>query len=194
MTRLVLASASPRRRELLTLISPAFDCCPVPIDETPWVSESPLDYVKRMAHEKAVGCAEVAAVVLAADTTVVLNDEILGKPRDRAHARAMLNSLSGTRHWVYTAIAVRAEQIVSSAVVETCVEFDAIREPLIDQYLDTNEPWDKAGAYGIQGLAGNFVRRIEGSYSAVVGLPLCETREMLAEFGVPVHWSTERNG
>jgi septum formation protein len=191
---LVLASASPRRRELLALINPVFRVLPVDIDESPKAAETPDHYVLRLAEEKAMACDAAQATVLAADTTVAVDGDILVKPMDRNDARRMLLRLSGRRHSVFTAIAVRTGTRCDRVLVESQVEFDALPPQLIEQYLDTEEPWDKAGAYGIQGLAGCFVKQFTGSYSAVVGLPLCETRQLLTAHGIPVAWSAERDG
>ncbi len=182
--RLVLASASPRRRELLALLQVPFEVEPADIDETPVPDEVPRDYVLRMAEQKAAASHRVDAVVLAADTSVVIGNDILGKPGSRAEGRAMLSRLSGCHHQVLTAIAVRDGERLESILVATEVSFTVLGDEQIDDYLDSPEPWDKAGAYGIQGFAGSFVRSISGSYSAVVGLPLCETRDLLARFGI----------
>ncbi|MFK7975012.1 MAG: nucleoside triphosphate pyrophosphatase [Halioglobus sp.] len=189
---LVLASASPRRRELLVGLGVVFTCEPASIDETPLPGESPSVYVARMANEKAATVLRrrkaSPGVVLGADTCVVLEREILGKPKSPKHARAMLRDLSGCTHVVMTAIAVgggtRSEGVFESIVVSTHVTFTALSDAAINAYLDTQEPWDKAGGYGIQGIAGAFVQRIDGSYSNVVGLPLAETRSLLVASGV----------
>ena len=184
---LILASASPRRRELLAQIGLACEVQPADIDETPRPGEPPADYVLRMAREKAWAIAEryPGRVVLAADTTVVLDGEPLGKPADRAAGEGMLGRLSGRRHEVMTAICLASEAGFDSDLVVTEVEFVALDKALVDAYLDTEEPWDKAGAYGIQGMAAVFVKGIEGSYSNVVGLPLHETWSMLRRAGFP---------
>jgi len=166
-----------------------FDCHPADIDETPWEGESPRDYVTRLARAKAEavfrlsGAAETA--VLAADTTVVADNQILGKPRDQADGLAILQRLSGRTHRVLTAICLHDLQGVICEVVETEVSFVELSERDCRAYLATEEPWDKAGAYGIQGLGGAFVRGINGSYSNVVGLPLCETWLLLRRRGIP---------
>jgi septum formation protein len=131
---------------------------------------------------------------LAADTTVTLDGVILGKPDNRADARNILRTLSGREHEVLTAVAARYEGRLETVVVTTRVEFAVLDEPLIERYLDTHEPWDKAGAYGIQGYAGSFVRQISGNYSAVVGLPLLEVRELLAGFSVLPEWPVVEDG
>ncbi|EED33894.1 septum formation protein Maf [gamma proteobacterium NOR5-3] len=182
---LVLGSASPRRAELLAQLGLSFTVVGADIDETPQPGEAPRDYVLRMAQEKADALAEPASVLLlTADTTVVLDDVSLGKPRDSADARYMLQALSNRCHEVYTAICLRQDSRSETALVRTVVEFTTLPPALIDAYLSTDEPWDKAGAYAIQGLAGSFVRGINGSVSNVIGLPLVETRELLAHFGI----------
>lgn len=192
--KVILASASPRRRELLALLVPHFDCQPTDIDESELPDEAPENYVTRLARDKALACVSQDAVVIAADTTVALGRQILGKPNSREHAAAMLRSLSGVDHWVYTGVAVRLGDSVEARCVATRVHFCSLDENLISAYLNTEEPWDKAGAYGIQGLAGSFVERIEGSYSAVVGLPLAETRQLLALFDIEPEWSSSIDG
>lgn len=182
--RVVLASASPRRRELLSLILETFECLSADIDETPFAEEVPEQYVLRMASEKAKAVDTTAAIVIGSDTAVVLSGTILQKPTSIQEARGMLTALSGQTHEVLTAVAIMMDGNVSTALVTTKVTFTELESSWIEAYLATNEPWDKAGAYGIQGLAGSFVRKIDGSYSAVVGLPLCETRELLDAAGV----------
>ena len=175
-TRLILASASPRRRELLDQLGVSYTCDPAHIDESQEVGEAPSDYVQRMAQKKArevVGRYSLSDfAVLAADTTVVIEGVALGKPRDNADALAMLARLSGRKHKVQTAVCLCSAEGESCILVETHVEFIALSTEVCEVYLATTEPWDKAGAYGIQGLGGAFVRNIEGSYSNVVGLPL----------------------
>ena len=179
---LVLASQSPRRRELLALLGVPFRVQPAAVDETPRAGESPDAYVARTAADKARAVG--GAAVLAADTAVVLDDTILGKPRNREDGAAMLRRLSGREHRVLTAVALRCDDREWAVTVATVVTFDRLDAARIDAYLDTDEPWDKAGAYGIQGLAGAFVRSLAGSYSSVVGLPLVETRELLIAAGL----------
>lgn len=188
--RIVLASASPRRKELLALLYPHFECMASDIDESIGAGEMPDDYVCRMAIEKAQACAVSDGIVVAADTTVTLNNEVLGKPKNREHARTMLQRLSGCSHRVLTSVAIRLGSQLRTRLVASNVSFADLSADLIDQYLQTSEPWDKAGAYGIQGFAGSFVSTIEGSYSAVVGLPLLETRELLVQFGVAPVWQS----
>jgi len=170
------------------MLRPDFSCVACNIDESLRAGELPEDYVCRMAREKAQACPADGALVVSADTSVILDQRVLGKPIDRDHARALLQSLSGRTHQVLTAVAVRRGPTLRSELVATDVDFVTLSEELIDRYLSTDEPWDKAGGYGIQGFAGSFVRAIRGSYSAVVGLPLVETRELLAAFGVLTDW------
>jgi septum formation protein len=186
--RLVLASASPRRRALLEQLGVDFLCHPAQIDETPRSTEQPADYVERMAREKATAVAACYPlqlhVVLAADTTVVLGEDVLGKPAGHFDALAMLARLSGRSHTVLTAVCVHGAGGPRCELVETQVEFAALSREVCQAYLATEEPWDKAGAYAIQGLGGAFVRSIRGSYSNVVGLPLHETWRLLSRNGI----------
>ena len=182
--RVILASASPRRRELLSLLLEEFDCCSADIDETPVSDELPEDYVLRMAVEKASAVKNERGVVIGSDTVVVLSGNILQKPVSVEDARGMLSALSGQTHQVMTAVAIMIDAELMTIISTTEVTFSTLEMPLIEAYLATDEPWDKAGAYGIQGIAGSFVRRIDGSYSSVVGLPLCETRELLEGAGI----------
>ena len=197
---LVLASTSPRRKELLAYIGlcrPEFCFTQVApdIDETVQQGEAPRDYVRRLAAEKAHAglalCADMSQpAVLGSDTIVVLENQILGKPLDVADAKRTLSELSGRTHTVMTAVALTYQADVdlsfktSVRLVETQVRFCALSAADIDAYVASQEPMDKAGSYGIQGLGGCFVAEIEGSYSGVVGLPLVETRELLAEVGL----------
>ncbi|WP_248768372.1 nucleoside triphosphate pyrophosphatase [Pseudomonas sp. MWU12-2345] len=193
MTSLYLASGSPRRRELLTQIGVPFSVISAEIDETPLPDERPLAYVERLARGKAaagrarLGASQAAAgtCVLGADTAVVLDGRILGKPVDEADALAMLLALSDREHEVLTAIAVLDGERCESRVVRSLVKFRAIHPEEAHLYWSGGEPRDKAGAYAIQGLAAVFVVGLNGSYSAVVGLPLCETAELLGHFGIP---------
>ncbi|MBS9402046.1 septum formation inhibitor Maf [Halomonas sp. TRM85114] len=184
---LCLASASPRRRDLLTSIGVKVDVQPVDIDETPLVDETPATYVMRLAREKACNAAGRCALpVLGADTAVVCDGAILGKPEGREHAATMLRSLSGRGHEVLTAVAVSGPFGLLDACVTTRVEMRDLTDDEIAAYWATGEPVGKAGGYAIQGLAAVFVARVEGSHSAVVGLPLFETAALLARQGVPV--------
>ncbi|MFY1019176.1 Maf family protein [Ectopseudomonas khazarica] len=189
MAELFLASASPRRRELLAQIAVPCVTQIASIDETPLPAEPAAVYVERLALEKArAGLRALGeradAVVLGADTAVVLDGRILGKPADFAESREMLLSLSGRSHQVMTAVALVGAGRESSRVVTSEVSFRTLGEAEIEAYWASGEPCDKAGSYGIQGLAAVFVNRVQGSYSAVVGLPLCETAEMLGQFGI----------
>lgn len=189
MPHLILASASPRRRELLEQIGVRFDCRPVDICEDPLPQESAHAYVVRLAKEKALaGLARAGedAVVLGSDTTVAIDDHILAKPVDEDDAVAMLMRLSGRRHQVLTAVALVGADRIEQCCVVTEVEFIQLDEPRCRRYWRTGEPCDKAGAYGIQGLGAVFVKAIHGSYSAVVGLPLMETAELLQRFDIPL--------
>jgi septum formation protein len=192
--QIVLASASPRRRELLTQIGVEFTVNPADIDETVRAGESPEDYVLRMAITKAQqGYAGLSAsvddsatgccLVLGADTAVVLDKKILGKPRDQADAEYMLGCLSGRTHSVLSAVAVTDGQRLESCLSATAVSFRALRPGESTAYWNTGEPRDKAGAYAIQGYGALLVRELQGSYSGVVGLPLFETAELLEKFG-----------
>lgn len=185
---LVLASSSPRRRELLQQIGVEFEVRVNPVDETPFAAEKPADYVRRLAIIKAQASvqADDTRPVLGADTTVVCNGEILGKPANLADAKRILGMLSGRAHQVMTAIALVQGQQIQSEVVVTDVVFRSLSDAEIEAYWATGEPCDKAGAYGIQGKGAVFVARIEGSYSAVVGLPLAETAALLTKSGVPL--------
>jgi len=190
MATLYLASGSPRRRELLTQIAVPFLTQIAPIDENALPGESPIAYVERLALSKAqAGLAALTdtadAVVLGADTAVVLDGRILGKPTDRADALATLSDLSGRTHEVLTAVALVSRERQASRVVTSQVTFRALSQAEIEAYWASGEPQDKAGCYGIQGLAAVFVSQLQGSYSAVVGLPLCETAALLAEFAIP---------
>ena len=194
MKQLYLASGSPRRRELLAQIGVPFTAISADIDETPFPEESPSAYVERLARGKAeVGREAVVSdadfCVLGADTAVVLDGKILGKPVDEAQACAMLMLLSGCEHEVLTAIAVRDGERCESLVVRSLVRFRTIGRDEAAAYWASGEPRDKAGGYGIQGLGAVFVAGLNGSYSAVVGLPLCETAELLGHFGIPC-WQT----
>jgi septum formation protein len=181
---LVLASASPRRRELLDQLGVSYTCEPADIDESFNSGENPRTYVERMAREKAATVAarypDAGKAVIAADTIVLVdNEDVLGKPVDHFDGLAMLTRLSGRRHSVITAVCLHVQGRVSCEQVETQVDFIPLTRELCEAYLATDEPWDKAGAYGIQGMAGAFVQSIKGSYSNVVGLPLCETWQLL---------------
>ncbi len=185
MLSLYLASGSPRRRELLTQLGLHFERLSAEVEEQRRVGEAAEHYVLRLAREKAqagVTVAEQDLPVLGADTIVVLNGEVLEKPRDEQHAREMLAKLSGATHQVLTAVALADRHQQLDCLVTTEVTFRSLSAEDIAAYVASGEPMDKAGAYGIQGLGGNFVRKINGSYHAVVGLPLVETTELLSHF------------
>ena len=198
MTPLVLASQSPRRRELLEQLGIPLVIRPAHADEAVLPGEAPRDYVLRVAREKARAVEGVSsgaearedAIVLGADTAVVLRGEVLGKPLDAEDARRMLRALSGTVHEVLTAVCVRrgALGVELDAVVSTEVRFSPLSAAAIDWYVATGEPLDKAGAYAIQGAGGAFVVRVDGSVSNVVGLPLAETADLLRRAGVTLPW------
>lgn len=185
-----LASASPRRRELLAQLHLRFEVVPAEVDETPHPGEAPVDYVQRLACAKAESAAlrlgAPGAKVLGADTAVVLDGTILGKPTSRDDGLAMLARLSGRSHQVLSGVALWDRGGLRVALSESRVTFRPIPAAEAAAYWDTGEPKDKAGGYGIQGLGAAFVERLEGSYSGVVGLPLSETVELLRRAGVSV--------
>lgn len=189
---IILASASPRRKELLSKLVNEFSVLPAEIDETPFANELAHDYVIRMAEEKArAAIAKHEAishrdVVIASDTSVVIDGDILGKPESFEDAANMLRRLSGRRHMVMTSLCVCNGSLnrVATKNVVSEVEFREISDLEIRQYWQTGEPVDKAGSYAIQGLGGMFVKQIKGSFSAVVGLPVFEVAQFLNEFGV----------
>ena len=197
-----LASRSPRRRELLTQIGVRFEPllfregprADADTDESVRPGEKPDDYVRRVTRLKAEAAWKRVTMrrglqrkpVLVADTTVALGDEIFGKPADPAEAERMLRALSGTRHRVLTAVGLQVEGRVEMAVSESLVTFAPLDDARIAAYVASGEPFDKAGAYAIQGRAGAFVSRLEGSYTGVMGLPLYETADLLRLFGVTV--------
>jgi septum formation protein len=193
-SRFYLASRSPRRRELLTQVGYQYAELPAgaaDVDETPHAGEPPADYVLRVACEKAAAgwraviASGVAALpVLTADTTVVVEGEIVGKPDDTAHAGVMLRRLSGRAHQVLTAVALASGAGVATRLSTSTVEFRDITAAEIERYVSSGEPLDKAGAYAIQGRAAIFVKTINGSYSGIMGLPLFETAELLGSLGI----------
>ena len=190
MNSLYLASSSPRRRELLTQIGVPFTVVSAAIDETPLTNESAVAYVERLARSKsAAGFAALedtaGACVLGADTAVIVNGKILGKPVDQADALAMLMALAGREHEVLTAIALTDGQRCDVVCVGSRVRFRGISVVEATTYWHSGEPQDKAGGYAIQGLGSVFVAGLNGSYSAVVGLPVCETAQLLDQFGIP---------
>jgi len=199
--RIYLASRSPRRRELLSLMGVQFETllfrnpprADRAVDESVLASEDPVDYVKRVARAKAehglklvVWRRQAVQPIMAADTTVECDGEILGKPTDEADARRMLELLSGQRHRVLTAVSLAWSGHIETVLSESIVQFRELEEAEISKYIASGEPMDKAGAYGIQGKAGMFVERLEGSYTGVMGLPLCETGALLKMAGYPL--------
>lgn len=187
---ILLASASPRRQELLQQIGVSFQVVNHRIEEELLEGEAPLEYVSRLALEKAQSVldhlpAGQDQVVLGADTAVVCEQTILGKPSDQADAMRMLRLLSGREHLVFSSVALVSRQQRKVAVSTTEVEFRPLASEELEDYWLSGEPRGKAGAYAIQGLAAVFVKRIQGSYSGVMGLPLFETARLLSQFGVP---------
>ncbi len=186
---LVLASASPRRRELLSGLGIAFTVRPVDLDETPRPGEEPREYVLRLAREKGAARVGPGELVLAADTIVVLDGDLLGKPRDEADARRMLARIAGREHTVLTGVALlevggEGRRAAMPATVETSrVRMAAMSEAEIAWYVATGEPLDKAGSYAVQGLGALFVEEVFGNYTNVVGLPLPATHRLFAELG-----------
>jgi septum formation protein len=182
LDRIILASASPRRAELLRAAGIDFDVRPADVDEAVLPGEAPSDYVSRLAEAKArvVHERNHDRTVLAADTAVVVDGGILGKPIDEADAKRMLRLIGGRTHEVVTAVSVfHPGQIVDTRVEVTTVEFAGLSEADIEWYVSSGEPMDKAGAYAVQGLASRFVTRVDGSYSNVVGLPIALVYQML---------------
>ena len=187
---LLLVSGSPRRRELLTMIDVQFEVYNADIDESRLVDESPQDYVLRLAVEKALAglaATGTALPALGADTIVLLDGRILGKPVDRAEAQSMLQSLAGREHQVLTAVAVARDAAdFRKELNVTRVVMGDIPAPWVAAYAQMDEPMDKAGAYAVQGLAGQWIKHVDGSYSGVMGLPLFETAKLLRWAGLPL--------
>ena len=187
-----LASRSPRRVELLSQIGVSCESLPADIDETQHINEAPERYVTRLAEQKAQACLQWLTSeqrmhpVLAADTTVVLDGIVLGKPDDDIDARNMLIALSGSLHEVHTAVALAFNNEIEVALSTTVVEMMVLTEAQIEMYITSGEHLDKAGSYGIQGLAGAWIKRIEGSYSGVMGLPVYETAALLRKSGIGI--------
>lgn len=193
-----LASASPRRRELLEQIGVKYQLLVVEVDETPQKSESPEDYVSRLALEKArAGWQQLETnhkkPVLGADTVVVINNEILGKPENQEHAVRMLQTLSGQTHQVLSGIALVAENQQKVSINTSLVTFRDLSKDECEAYWHTGEPVDKAGSYAIQGRAAMFISDLSGSYSGVMGLPLYETAELLQNAGVNLLKDNKKN-
>lgn len=184
--QVILASQSPRRRDLLNLIGITHTVRPADIDETPLPGESPVACVERLARAKARRIASEApqALVIAADTIVVIDDRILNKPVDTADAQRMLHALEGRRHDVYTAVCAMCDGREAAGVEDTGVWFRPMSAAEIDAYIATGEPMDKAGAYGIQGYGATIVERVDGDFFTVVGLPLVRLTRLLREIGV----------
>ena len=187
-THIILASQSPRRKELLEQMGLELDIRPAHIDETIPDAFSPEEAVRYLAENKAAALTRECpqAWVISADTIVVLGNQILGKPRSREHAVEMITALAGQDHHVFTgfSVACAASNTVRTQVVDTRVRFKSLTPAQIQWYADTDEPYDKAGGYGIQGIGAFLVREIQGSYSNVVGLPMCELMEMLIALNV----------
>jgi septum formation protein len=182
----VLASQSPRRRELLSLVGIAHTVQPADIDEAYLAGETPRAHCERLAREKAhvVANRHWEALVIGSDTIVVVDGDVLGKPRDEAHATQMLTRLSGRSHMVMTAVAVQWRGQLRSTVEEVGVTFHSLTPDDIRAYIATGEPMDKAGAYGIQGFGATIVQRVDGDYFAVMGLPLQRLVRLMGELGV----------
>ena len=183
MADLILASSSPRRKELLQQVGLVFETYSPDIDESVLAGESPDQYVLRLAENKARAVFQqfTNAVIIAADTTLSVDGMIIGKPESKAHAFEIWQSLSGRWHEVYTGVCVAAPEKIKSRVVTTRVEFQTLSRNDMEQYWASGEPVGKAGGYAIQGVAAKFIPRIEGSYSNVVGLPLHETLQLLQQ-------------
>jgi len=186
LPRVILASASSRRHELLSHLLSHFEILSADIDETPHFEESPSALVARLAETKAqaIWHKHPEAIVIGADTIVSLGHEIFGKPMSQNDSMTILKKLSGQRHTVMTGVAMISASKKISTVVKTEVEFTCLSTKQLHNYWQTGEPQDKAGSYAIQGIGGKFVKQIIGSYSNVVGLPLVETQSMLAEMGI----------
>jgi len=197
--RVVLASGSPRRHDLLNLVGISHEVRPANIDETMRARENPHRHAERLAREKATAVAtrDPNLITIGADTIVVVNRKVLGKPTDADHAAVMLRQLSGRQHTVITAVAVSRGKKLRSAVEEVRVKFRKLRDDEIAAYIATGEPLDKAGAYGIQGYGATIVECVEGDYFAVMGLPLARLVGLLRDvgvryrFGEPLKASTE---
>ena len=180
---LILASSSPRRRQLLEMLGIPIVVQPSNIPEEPRPGEAPVDYSVRLASEKAAHVP--GALVLGADTIVVLHDEILEKPSDEAHALAILRKLQGNTHQVITSVALKHEGRMRTATDVTDVTFRRVSDDYLRAYIATGEPMDKAGAYGIQGFGASLIERVEGDVFGVMGLPIRLVLDLLAEAGVP---------
>jgi septum formation protein len=192
--KVVLASSSPRRRELLNLIGIAHEVRPANLDESMRPRETPRRHAERLARDKAsaVAMRDPDLITIAADTIVVINRKVLGKPADKEEAARMLAMLSGKEHTVISAVAVSRGKKLRSAIEEVKVKFRRLREDEIDAYIATGEPMDKAGAYGIQGYGATIVERVEGDYFAVMGLPLVRLIALMRDVGVVYQFGSLR--
>ena len=188
--RVVLASGSPRRHELLNLVGIKHEVRPANIDERMRPRETPHRHAERLAREKAsvVATRDPNLITIGADTIVVVNRKVLGKPKDAEHAGVMLRQLSGRKHTVITAVAVSRGKKLRSAVEEVRVQFRKLYDDEIEAYIATGEPLDKAGAYGIQGFGATIVQCVDGDYFAVMGLPLARLVGLLRDVGVKYHF------
>jgi septum formation protein len=182
--RVILASQSPRRRELLTLVGIAHEVLPANIDESYKPGETPAQHAERLAREKCSAIEIDDAVVIGSDTIVVVDGDVLGKPRDREQAAAMLRRLSGRSHVVMTGVAARRRGRTVSGLEEVGVTFRRLDDRTIERYIDTGEPMDKAGAYGIQGYGATIVERVDGDYFAVMGLAVGRLIGLFRELGL----------
>ena len=182
--RVILASQSPRRRELLSLVGITHEVRPADVDETYLPGEQPAAHAERLARAKATKIREPGAVVIGSDTIVVIDDEVLGKPRDEDDAVRMLRRLSGRSHVVITAVAMAWQDHLDSAIEEVGVTFNSLSDREIQAYIATGEPMDKAGAYGIQGYGATIVKRVDGDYFAVMGLPLQRLVHLATRMGL----------
>jgi nucleoside triphosphate pyrophosphatase len=186
--QLILASSSPRRRELLDQIQVSYKVLPVNIDESQLPGETAEQFVKRLATEKAEAAyrQNPHCIALGSDTIMVIGSSILGKPENKAHGIEILSLLSGNTHQVMTAVAVHSSEYKACAMSVSEVEFAALTGQQIEAYWETGEPEDKAGAYGVQGIAAQFIKKISGSYSGIMGLPLFETAQLLEKSGIKI--------
>mgnify|MGYP001824563138 CR=1 FL=1 len=180
----VLASSSRRRHDLMNQLGLEFEIVHPDVDETPLPEEDPAGYVFRISQAKAAAVHREGTVTIAADTTVVLDREIVGKPIDEEHAREILGRISGRTHKVYTGLTVQSDRGVTTALGDSEVTMAEMSEADISAYVATGEPMDKAGAYGLQGIGGQFVRRVEGEPSNVIGLPVHLLRKILGFQGI----------
>jgi septum formation protein len=192
--KVVLASSSPRRSELLNLIGIAHEVRPANLDESMRPRETPRRHAERLARDKAsaVAMRDPDLITIAADTIVVIDRKVLGKPADKEEAARMLAMLSGKEHTVITAVAVSRGKKLRSAIEEVKVKFRRLREDEIEAYIATGEPMDKAGAYGIQGYGATIVERVEGDYFAVMGLPLVRLIGLMRDVGVQYSFGSLR--